>query len=134
MQKRGVSTILMVFELVAAVIVIFATMRMADKIATNEGSKAAFLTKDTALLVDTLYILPGDFHYDYAPVNVTNEIPLRIVRNTMSISSQAWLYEAQFRLGVPVTSNGEAIIGPKKQPIVTFQKIGDEISIKGKNE
>ena len=131
MDKRGDTTpLLMLFEILGAVIILIAMISIAKKVATGESIRQEFLTKDTALVIDTLHSVPGDVEFIYQTGNYSDELKLDLLldHSLQLIGPFGSKILSPFRAGMPqVTTQGVTI--PKNTGIdILFTKKASVIS------
>ena len=94
MSKKGQLLLKLLFELLIGVFVVAGLFYLASEYATQEAYFKSFLVKETALLADGMYAVPGNVFIEY-PANVSKyDITLRSGR--VELSSQIKSYSHLF--------------------------------------
>lgn len=65
MNSKAASTLMIVFELLVVIMVIFMTMSIAKTYASSETTRKIILANDITMMIDTLVGTPGDAVVEY---------------------------------------------------------------------
>jgi hypothetical protein len=65
MDKKGSSIVLMIFEIIIVVFVVYTTFQIAQAYASSDTSNKINLANDLKMMVDTLVGVPGDAMVEY---------------------------------------------------------------------
>lgn len=89
MQKKAVTELLFLFELIIAAIVIVAMIGVAKNTVSAGKISEKFLAKDAALMIDTLHAVPGNAIVYYKTANYTNPGNLFVLSGNLKLGSGA---------------------------------------------
>ena len=129
MKKRGAIPLLILFEGLFAVIILFAMITLAKDWATGEATKQIFLTKDSALMIDALHAVPGDVVFNYRTQNFTDDLRMStfLDNSVQLIPPLAPPSVFPFRPGTPNMVSDEFTIEKNKINTIKFVKTGSKI-------
>ena len=65
MNSKAASTLMIVFELLVVILVIFMTLSIAKTYASSEPTRKIILANDIAMMINTLVGTPGDARVEY---------------------------------------------------------------------
>ena len=120
----------MAFEGIAAFLILIIVITVAQNLGSGEKVKLTFLTKDSALMIDTLHTVSGDVVYNYQTENYTDELMMKIMDDSVMLKRPplSYLYIFPFRSGILEVKSEEFKIEKGKINIIDFIKAGSEIS------
>ncbi len=123
MQKKGVSTIFVLFSVGAAILILMASASISQRMGKGEAVKQAFLTKDSALMMDALHAVSGNVVFNYETFNFTEDLKMAMSRDSLQlVPNYGPSYSFPFRSG-KLQINFPKEIFFEKQKISKFQFI-----------
>ncbi|MBN2420811.1 hypothetical protein JXB27_00870 [Candidatus Woesearchaeota archaeon] len=135
-NKRGVTQLLMLFELVIAVIVIIAMVGVAKNTVSGAKVSEKFIAKDAALMVDALHALPGDAVVNYVAVNIPEQKTILVLGGFLKLISDdetaiLGAISTPYResTSISIAENRVSLI-PKQTNTIIFDKEGSTISLR----
>ena len=129
MNKKGMETqYFRMFEIIMAAIVVLGILLFAKGVTEGTDLEKEYLSRDIALLLDTIYASPGDVSYTYYLDK--NKLDIQIAKGQVIVSenglrpaTQAYAEDAEFK---------NLAFTMQKPQQITFIKKGKELKIEGK--
>ena len=133
MNKRGQDPLTFLMEVVMAIVIIGVFIYLANTWGRGEGVKQAFLTKDTALLIDSFHSVPGNVSLNYRTLNYTNDLKIGLQPNYIELKQPIGSTNVfPFRSGALNILTNELDITKNKVNILAFNKNQREIFMEKK--
>jgi len=137
MNKKGVSVLLMLFEITAAVLVVYIMASIATALGEGESVFRINLAKDTTLLVDTLISAPGEaiiyYKYEKASEYIISSQANSILVYKEETDSPAKRVKRQFvsfkdfGIDKKIDPKNREDLNPAERKMIHFKKIGPVI-------
>jgi hypothetical protein len=133
MNKRGQDPLTFLMELVIAIVIIGVFIYLANSWGRGEGVKQVFLTKDTALLIDSFHSVSGNASLNYRTQNFTADLKFGLQPNYIELKQQIGSTNVfPFRSGALNILTNELDIDRNKVNVLVFTKTQREIFMEKK--